>query len=180
MGQFADAIHSYSRAVELDPLRAEGLLGLAEAQASAGHEGEATGTLDAALQRFPKDARIKVLYASVLLKEGEASDAQANQRAEQMLRSALALDTSLPMAHYELGRLVLNEGRVPEAVGHLEEAAKLDPQSSSIHFVLARAYRRAGEKEKAAREMDLYEKLKREETQAPAAPVPALGTQNRF
>jgi tetratricopeptide (TPR) repeat protein len=168
MGQFADAIRSYSHAVELDTSRADAVLGLAQAQFSAGNSKEATANLDAGTKRFPKDARFKALYASVLLKEGETGDPQANKRAEEMLRSALALDHSLPAAHYELGKLALNQGRLLEAVEHLEKTVKLDPQNIQAHFVLARAYRRAGRQDKAAQEMDLYEKLKQSETQVEA------------
>jgi hypothetical protein len=39
---------------------------------------------------------------------------------------------------------------------------KLDPQNEESHFALSRAYRRAGRKEEAAKEMETYEKLKRE------------------
>jgi tetratricopeptide (TPR) repeat protein len=165
MGQFADAISSYSRAVELDPSRASEMLGLAQAQFSGGRTKEATASLEAASKRFPKDGRFRVLYSSVLLKEAESGDPQAERRAEGMLRSALALDPSLASAHYELGKLELNRGHLPEALQQLEAAVKLDAQSGEAHFALARAYRRAQRKEEAAREMDVYQKLKEAETQ---------------
>src|SRR5581483_11873692 len=165
MGQFADASRSYSRAVELDASRADGLLGLAQAQFSAGNVKEATASLDGGIKRFPKEARLKVLYASVLQKEAETSGSQVDHRAEEMLQSALVLDHSLPSAHYELGKLALNAGRLPEALEHLEKAAKLDPQNSETHFALSRAYRRMGRKGEATQQMDIYEKLKKAETQ---------------
>jgi tetratricopeptide (TPR) repeat protein len=164
MGQFADAVHSFSRAVELDAGRAESLLGLAQAQFSAGATKEATANLEAGIKRFPQDAGFKLLYGSFLLKEAETTGARANSRAEEMFRSALALDHSLPGPHYELGKLALSAGRLPEALEHLEKAVELDPQNPGAHFVLSRAYRRAGRAKEAAREMELYEKLKQEET----------------
>ena len=165
MGQFADASRSYSRAVELDASHADGLIGLAQAQFSEGNVKEATASLDSGIKRFPKEARLKVLYASVLQKEAETSGSQVDHRAEEMLRSALVLDHSLPSAHYELGKLELNAGRLPEALEHLEKAAKLGPQNSETHFALSRAYRRIGRKEEATQQMDIYEKLKKAETQ---------------
>jgi cytochrome c-type biogenesis protein CcmH/NrfG len=164
MGQFADAVRSYSHAEELDASRAESLLGLAQSQFSAGTTKEATANLEAGIKRFPKDARFKLLYGSLLLKEAETSGGRTNSRAEEMFRSALALDHSLPGPHYELGKLALNAGRLPEALEHLEKAVKLDPKNFGAHFVLSRAYRRAGRVKEAAREMELYEKLKQEET----------------
>jgi tetratricopeptide (TPR) repeat protein len=164
MGQFADAVRSYSHAEELDASRAESLLGLAQSQFSAGTTKEATANLEAGVKRFPKDARFKLLYGSLLLKEAETSGGRTNSRAEEMFRSALALDHSLPGPHYELGKLALNAGRLPEALEHLEKAVKLDPKNFGAHFVLSRAYRRAGRVKEAAREMEIYEKLKQEET----------------
>jgi tetratricopeptide (TPR) repeat protein len=164
MGQFADAVHSFSHAAELDAWRAESLLGLAQAQFSAGSTKQATASLQAGIKRFPKDARFKLRYGSFLLKEAETSDARANSRAEEMFRSALALDRSLPGPDYELGKLALSAGRLPEALQHLEKAVKLDAQNPGAHFVLSRAYRRAGRAQEAAGEMELYEKLKQAET----------------
>jgi tetratricopeptide (TPR) repeat protein len=163
-GQFADAVHSFSHAVELDPSRAESLLGLAQAQFSAGIAKEATANLEAGIRRFPKDAHFKLMYGSFLLKEAETSGARANSRAEEMFRSALALDHSLPGPDYELGKLALSAGRLPQALEHLERAVKLDPQNPGAHFVLSRAYRRAGRAKQASGEMELYEKLKQAET----------------
>lgn len=179
MGQFADATRSYSRAVELDSSRPNGFLGLAEAQFSAGEQREAVASLQGAIKRFPMEARLKVLYASVLLKQGDTGDLQANRRAEEMLRSALALDPQLPGAHYQLGKLALDAGRLPEAIDHLERAAKLDPQSGSTHFALSRAYRRAGQKDKAAQEMELYEKLKQQQ-EPMDAPTENPAAQSRY
>lgn len=179
MGQFADAVHSYSRAVELDPSGANAALGLAQAQFSAGNSKQATATLETATKRFPGDARFKATYASVLLKEVETGDPQANKRAGELLHAALALDPSLPAVHYELGKLALEQGRLAEALEHLKRAVALDSRSSQAHFVLARAYRRAKRNDKAAQEMAIFEKLKQAETQA-TAPAPESKEQDRF
>ncbi len=169
MSQYTDAISSYQHAIELDQSDTDGRLGLAQAQASAGLNSDAASTLDAAIKRFPKDARFKVDYAAMLVKQAETGDPHAKVRAEEMLRSAIAIDRSLPQAHYELGDLELNEGRVTEACRQLEQAVKLAPQSSRAHFALARSYRRLKRIEEAAREMDLYQKLKDADSRSPDA-----------
>ena len=108
------------------------------------------GSFEAGLKRFPRDVRFKVRYATILIREAETGNAQAETRAQDLLRSALASNPSLPDAHYELGELALRKGRLAEAVRHLELAEKLEPQSSEIHFALSRAYRRLGRKDKAS------------------------------
>ena len=163
--QFTDAVASYSHALQLDRTNANSILGLARAQASAGQISDATSTFNTAIQRFPKDARIKVAYAEILLKQMETGDSDAKSRAEQLLRSAIAIDALNAEALYQLGNIELNDGRSEEARRHLEQAVKLLPQSSQPHFALARAYRRLKRSNDAEREMDLYNKLKASEPQ---------------
>jgi tetratricopeptide (TPR) repeat protein len=160
VGQFTDAVRSYSRAVQLDASRPDGILGLAQAQFAAGMSKDAAANFEAGISRFPNDARFKAQYAVALLRQSETGDAPAEARAEQLLRSALALDPSLPDAHYQLGNLALKKGLMTEAQQHLEQAVKLDAHNGQAHFALSRVYRRLGRKDEGAREIELYEALK--------------------
>lgn len=169
MSQFTDAVASYARAFQLDPAAPDGLLGLAESQFAAGMNNEAAAGFEDAIRRFPKDARFRVQYALMLVKEAETENAPADARIERLLRSALRLDPSLPEAHYQLGDLVLKKGHTTEALRIFEQAAELDPHSAKAHFALARVYRRLGRTEEAAREMDRYQKLHEAETPAATA-----------
>jgi len=160
MSQFTDAIGSYNQAMQLDSSRPDALLGLAQAQSGAGMSKDANANFESGLTKFPKDTRFKVRYAALLLKQSEGGDASVDGRAEQLLRSALALDPSLAEAHYQLGNLALKQGRITEAQQHLEQVAKFDSNNAQGHFALSRVYRRLGRAEDAAREMKLYEELK--------------------
>jgi tetratricopeptide (TPR) repeat protein len=165
VGQFTDAIRSYTQAVQIDPSRPDGILGLAQAQFIAGLSQDASASFETGLKKFPKDSRFKTQYAVMLLKQSETGDPTAETRAEQLLGSALQLDPSLSEAHYQLGNLDLRKGRMAEAQQHLEHSAKLDAQSVAVHFALARVYRRLGRKEEAAHEMELYENLRSTDSQ---------------
>jgi tetratricopeptide (TPR) repeat protein len=165
MGQFTDAIHSYTKAVQLDPSRPDGILGLAQAQFSAGMSKDANANFETGIREFPKDARFKTQYAVMLLKQSETGDATAETRAEQLLRSALQLDPLSAEAHYQLGNLALQKGRTAEAQQHLEQAVKLDAHSGPAHFALARVYRRLARQQDATHEMELYENLKSGDSQ---------------
>jgi protein O-GlcNAc transferase len=169
MTQFTDAIASYTRAVQLDPAGPDGILGLAGAQSAAGLNQEARVNFEAALKQFPKDVRFKVQYALMMLKEAETGNALAETRAEQLLKSALALDPSVPEVHYQFGNLALRKGRNAAALQNLEQAARLDPQSMKVHFALSRVNRRLGRTEEASRQMDLYLRLKETESTRSAA-----------
>lgn len=175
--QFTDAVNSYSQAWHLDRTRSDALLGVAQAQASASMTKESATTFELGMKTFPQDLRFKVQYASVLLKQAETGDALAETRGENLLKSALAANPSLPAAHYELGNLALRKGRTAEALLHLEEAEKLAPKSSQVHFALANAYRRMGRKDKSSEEMDLYQKLNNA-PETPTTPEPASQSPN--
>ena len=153
MSQFTDAVASYNHAVELDPASADGLLGLAEAQHAAGMTKEARAGFEIGINRFPKDARFKLQFALMLLKEAETNNSLVETRAEQLLKSALALDRSLPDAHYQLGRLAVRRGQLVEALQEFQQAARLDPKSARTHYALARLYRRLGRNEEVSRQM---------------------------
>jgi hypothetical protein len=45
------------------------------------------------------------------------------------------------------------------AILELEAGVKLAPDSPEMHYALARAYTRAGQKEKAAREREIFQRL---------------------
>jgi tetratricopeptide (TPR) repeat protein len=68
---------------------------------------------------------------------------------EGALQKALALDSHFSEAHSELGRLLLDENRVPEAVAQLNLAVTDNPHSEQAYTLLARGYARMGDIDKA-------------------------------
>jgi tetratricopeptide (TPR) repeat protein len=159
-GTYTDAVRSFQYAAHLDSKNADATIGLARAQANAGMIDQAKANLENAIRRFPSKASFEVELAQVLLKQAETGDADAEARAEQVLKSAIAHDDMLAEAHYQLGELALRRGEASVAVLHLEKAAKLDVSSAKAHFALSRAYRSLDRKDEAAKEAALFEKLK--------------------
>ncbi len=68
---------------------------------------------------------------------------------ESALEQALAISPQYAMAHSELGRMLLNQNRVPEAVEQLKTAIEQNPRSEQAYYLLSRAYDRLGETEKS-------------------------------
>ena len=162
-GYYNEAVKSYGRAVELDPQAPEANRGLAKAQLRAGLSSQAAATFETGLKRFPRDALHYQEYALMLLKAAEAGDVAAESRALSLLESALAIDSSLAEAHYQLGNRALAKSEMKGALDHLEVAARRDPESAKIHYALARAYRRVGREKEASQELQIHERLKAEE-----------------
>ena len=161
LSRFTDAITSYKHSVEVQRSYVESWLGLGRAQASAGLIADATSTFTTAIERFPKEPRLKVAYAEMLLNHADAADHTSSIGAEKLLRQAIAGDPNNPEAFFELGKIELRDARLTDACQHLERAVKLLPQSSQVHFVLSRAYRRLNRTADAQRELETYQRLKK-------------------
>jgi len=165
MSQFTDAIGSFTRSNQIDGNNLDGLLGLAQAQASAGMDAEAERTLESTTPRLRDSTRVELLRAQLLLRKSEGGDESAEKRAEQLLTLVVRRDPKSAEAYYLLGNLELRKDAAKEAVGHFERAAELDPDNAKIHFALSRAYRRLGRNEESAKQSELFEKLQERENQ---------------
>ena len=66
-------------------------------------------------------------------------------------RLAVDLDRDNATARWQLGRALLEDGRLDEAVTELETARRLDPEASDYRSTLADAYEKAGRAADAAR-----------------------------
>lgn len=170
--QFTDAMKTYSHSLSLEPHSSLGVLGLAKAQIGAGVEKEARSTLESANREFPGNAELELELALLLLKQGETEDATSQTHAVQLLRAAAKHDPTLAEPQIQLGELALRRGEIKLALQHLQNAVKLSPDNARAHFSLARAYRRAGRNEEAAKETALFDELKKSEASRPAPSSP--------
>ncbi|MGH9402351.1 MAG: tetratricopeptide repeat protein, partial [Terriglobia bacterium] len=80
----------------------------------------------------------------VYLSEAYLADGQTGP-AETGFKRAIALDNSLASAKAGLGEVALSKGEFTVAIRYLEEALKLQPDATSLHYPLAMAYRGAGD-----------------------------------
>jgi len=158
-----DAVRSYRRALENNPDSAKANLGLAIAQRTAGSREDAAATFEKGIRQFPAHGAHYQEYGLMLLKTGDTGDDDALKRAVALLRKAVELDASLPVAHYQLGRLALERDRAGEALPHLETAARLNPDQSRVHYLLARAYRLLGRGEEARSHLKTFRRMKEAE-----------------
>jgi Flp pilus assembly protein TadD len=122
--------------------------------------------LQTELNVSPNDPDIQFNLAYALLETSQRDKANA------LLRSITTEHPEYPQAQYQLGKNLLEDGKVDEAVTHLEIAAKLDPESDYIHYQLQLAYRRAGRKEDADREAQIYKDIKARKREQATIPMP--------
>ena len=153
-GIYAKAIEEFRSSLALDSSqqRTHFLLGLALIRQ--GSLAEAVPEMRTALRLNPNDISAKYHLAFSLIQTGEKAEGMT------LLQQVVAQDKNHADAYYQMGKLQLEQGDVKTAIGNLETASHLSPQSDYIHYQLAQAYRRDSRTEDAAREMKLYQQLK--------------------
>jgi tetratricopeptide (TPR) repeat protein len=107
----------------------------------------------------------RTYYQLALVLRSQQDDA-GEQRA---LEQALAADDHYAPAHYELGRILLDDDhRWADAVSHLLLAIQYNPHAEEAYFLLARAYSKLGEKDKADQIVKRLQAVRKENRPSPA------------
>jgi predicted Zn-dependent protease len=98
-----------------------------------------------------------------------------------LFRPVVATHPGNGNAQYQLGKLLLDAGKVQEAVTHLEAAARALPQSDYVHYHLQSAYRKESRSADADRELQIYKELKAKnrETTVPHPMGTSISTPSR-
>ena len=116
---------------------------------------EALDAFNEELRVSPNHARAMIQIAQEVLKRGDL---------EAALRWAIQAVQIAPrnyVGRRTLGQIKLERNDVPGAIAELEAAVKLEPDSPSVHYTLARAYQRAGRAADARRERAAFSRLER-------------------
>lgn len=133
--EYSNSLHSYNRAVELDPDYADARYNLAFALLARGQENTAIPHFAKLLLASPKDA---TLYDGL----GQAYEGSANwPKAIENYRRAIALDAKNFAYPLHLGLVLVRsdptgsvKGRRESAVGFLRQALQLNPKAAAAHL----------------------------------------------
>jgi tetratricopeptide (TPR) repeat protein len=153
-GDYDAAVKSLQRAIELkkDVVDAHATLGVIYLKQ--GRLAAAADALHAELASQPADTRTRLTLATVLDLDGRSDEALAE------LRAIVAVRPMYGEARYLLGKILLARGSAADALAHLQVAERLAPDLANVHYQLGQAYQRLGRPEPAAREFELFQKLK--------------------
>jgi Tfp pilus assembly protein PilF len=116
--------------------------------------------------------RFYVSNAEMLLASPDALRLHAE--AKTLLEKALKVAPQSAQAHYLLGQIALQEGKLKEAEEDFLRSLASDPDRSKTHFALSRVYRRMERTDQAAKEFAIYEKLKEREESGGTTPLLTL------
>ena len=122
-------------------------------------EGDLAGAIDAfaqAVRLHPNDPNIHKELASAYAAESRVDDAFVE------LMAALLIDGRDAQAHAAIGQLYLDSGRDAEAVAALNRALQLRPDRYEIRYALATAHTRLGNTAEASRQLEIFERFRRE------------------
>lgn len=115
---------------------------------------------DGALEKFKSELKVSPTHVPALMQIAfEYLKRNEFDAAKPFAEQAVQVSPNLFATHNALGRVLLEMGKIDEAIKELEIGAKLAPDSPEMHFALAKAYQRAGRKEDAAKERALFMQL---------------------
>jgi tetratricopeptide (TPR) repeat protein len=139
LGDDAGAEQRYRKAAELDPKSAVAEIGLGRALAN-------QGKFDEALEAYHRAGELDAAYREYLIELATRMEEKgASERAMALYRQF----ADRPEVRERLGNLLLETGRVDEAIPHLEAAVKTSPTAAN-RFALAVAYLKSKRLEEAA------------------------------
>jgi tetratricopeptide (TPR) repeat protein len=147
------AVEEFKKALDLAPNSPRELVNYGLALLRAGKTKEGVTELERAQKLDPTIPHTWFNLGIVFKKEGEYAPAIAQ------FEGLLRLVPGEPVSHYNLGVLHKDDNR-DEAVREFENAERLNPNLAAPHFQLYNLYRQAGRAADAARELEIFQKLK--------------------
>ena len=121
--RFAEAETEFRKVISENPADANAYFNLANVYLLTNRLNEAAGSIDEGLKRQPQSGFGEFLMGSVLIREGNAREA------EKRFRLALNDDPGLTNAHLALVNLYVKENRNGEAISELSSFLKQSPDS---------------------------------------------------
>ncbi|HEU4725870.1 MAG TPA: tetratricopeptide repeat protein, partial [Candidatus Eisenbacteria bacterium] len=177
LGRWPEAEAAARRATVLEPTNAVGWANLGDALTQQGKSDEAIAASRRAVELDGKEALYWYNYGVSLAATGQTAPAA------EAYQKALAIDSTHVGAWNNLGAIYGGQGRLEDARHAYEKAVQLAPASLQARMNLALAYLRLGDKERAAEERAVIQRLDPaaarqlaeffKDSDAKAAPAPA-------
>jgi len=145
-GKFAEADEMYKEALNHNTKCVPAYVGLGMALARQFKLDAASDAFNKALALDPRSAMALSGKAIIDFNRLQSSSftviknkVNILQTAESECKQGLAIDPGMPEAHYTLGMVYKEQGRLPEAISEFQEAAKQDPKYSEAYSGLGMA-----------------------------------------
>ena len=152
---YEEAAREFEQAVAADPKNPRAHFQFAVCLLALGRNDEARREFEQ-VQKLAGDSKYIEYYLGRL-------DLLSNDYASAVKRlNSVAENSPFPDTAFHLGVAYVSSGDLTNGIKWLERAAKLQPNDYRVHYRLGRAYSSAGRNQEAARELDLYSRLRDE------------------
>jgi cytochrome c-type biogenesis protein CcmH/NrfG len=155
--RLSKAENALKKASALNPQESDYLVTLARTLLRTGKFDEAERSARQAVKLDAQSAGAWFALGATLARQTPL--ARYGKEAERALRRSLELAPGFPLAHAELGALLMAQSRYAESAAHWRAVVREWPNDPDAHFQLAKIYRRWGEAERAEREMQIFHRL---------------------
>ena len=157
--EFGKAEEQFEAARRLAPEQGVPYAALSMVWMQTGQADKAVEVLRAEAARRTGDAIVPYLFAVAMNRSGGDLEGPAGAEVVAALRSSIAARPDFAPSRSELGRVLLRRGDADGAIRELEQAAALDPSRTATLYNLAQAYRKQGDRERAAELLARVSKL---------------------
>lgn len=165
LGESGLAQPEFERAASLSPHSAIGYLATAQKNLMLGNVSQAAQIARTGIKEGFTDYQLLALLGDALIQAGASPGKADFAEAKDALEKSIAARPDYSSSQIALGRLLLQEGRVDDAIEHLELGRQLAPQDPTPYLLLAMAYRKRGRLEQARTMMDMVAKLNEEQAE---------------
>jgi tetratricopeptide (TPR) repeat protein len=130
-----------------------------------GDIGETIRVARGGIQKGHGETILLSILGEALLRSGVVPGQPGFVEAKKVLEQSVTARPNYPGSQIALGKLYLMEGRVEDALIHLETARQLDPRNPSAYAQLTKAYRLHREPEKAQAMLAILARLNQEQAE---------------
>ncbi len=154
IGDYARSVEALHSVLAADPQLAKAHYYAGQAYTRWEHWPEASNEFQAELTLTPGDPDAMYGLGFVDLQQSKTDDAA------HLFEQVIANYPNHANSQYQIGKILLDRGQIPDAITHLEVATRLNPQADYMHYQLQIAYRKDSRTADADRELDIYKELK--------------------
>jgi tetratricopeptide (TPR) repeat protein len=163
MEHYDQAVAQYKQAIERQPAGSAGLhYKLGNVYWLQGKWAEAKTEFDLELKANPRNCMALWKTGNIMLQTKEDL-----VKASEFVDRALEICPNVPQAILDQARLAAAMGRDERALELFRRVARLSPEESSVHYQLARLYRKLGKIEESDTELKIMQELKAKEDSTP-------------
>jgi len=148
-GRAEDAEKEFELASRIAPQKSLPYIALGEVWMQVGQAQKAADMLREKSKLPGADFLIPYVFAEALIRSGAEVGTSSAAEAIQALQTSIRLNPKFAHSHAELGKLLLKQGEIDQAIPELKLATALDPDDSGPFYQLGQAYRKKGQKAEA-------------------------------